>query len=260
MTGEPQSLVLLVTALIFTCLLALRGRTRKARTARTLNRALHELRRPLQVLALTSPGGRSLSEATGSDPGFRRVISGASLHDPVEQAIRALAELDRAINGGPGSRTRSELVAVKLMADACVRRWLPRARLAGCELGLRWSGQDVLVRGDGLALAAALENLILNAIEHGGSGIEVSGSADARSVTVAVSDTGLSDRRESSANRPDPGDEGRRGHGLEIATETIRAHGGKLDLDLGPDGSRATIVMPLARVGTTSGKRVRVNW
>lgn len=250
----------MITGLVFACLVTLRGRSRKIRTVRALNRALHELRRPLQALALAPPGGRPLTGAAVPDHGFRRVVSGASLHDPVKQAIRALAELDRAINGGPGSPARSELVAVKLMADACVRRWLPRARLAGCDLALRWSGQDVLVRGDGLALAAALENLILNAIEHGGGRIEVSGAADARSITVVVSDSGQCDDLIRPAVQPRPGVEASHGHGLEIATETVRAHGGKLEADFGTEGSRVAVVLPLARVGTTAGKRVRVNW
>lgn len=257
MTGEPQGLVMLVTAFGFACLLALRLRSRRVRTVRSLNRALHELRRPLQALALVSPGGAAADDRAAG--GFRRVVAGPALHDPVRQAIRALAELDRTINGGPGSRPKSELVAVKLMADGCVRRWLPRARLAECELALRWSGQDVLVRGDGLALAGALENLILNAIEHGGDRIEVSGSADGRSVALAVTDTGPSDR---SPDRETPRPEGsaRHGHGLEIAEETIRQHGGRLERDFGPSGSRAAFVLPLARVGSASGRKVRVNW
>jgi signal transduction histidine kinase len=222
-----------------------------------LNRALHELRRPLQALALVSPGGAASGDRAAV--GFRRVVAGPALHDPVRQAIRALAELDRTINGGPGTGPKSELIAVKLMADGCVRRWLPRARLADCRLALRWSGQDVLVRGDGLALAGALENLILNAIEHGGDRIEVTGAADGRSVALAVTDTGSADR---SVDRevPRPDGAARHGHGLEIVEETIRQHGGRLEKDLGPSGSRVALVLPLARVGITSGRKVRVNW
>lgn len=182
------------------------------------------------------------------------------MHDPVKQAMRALAELDRAINGGPASKARSELVAVKLMADACVRRWLPRARLAGCELGLRWSGQDVLVRGDGLALAGALENLILNAIEHGGNRIEVWGSTDGRSVTLSVVDSGHVGLPSTGARRDGRLGGERHGHGLKIVEETARGHGGRLDVALDPNGSRAVLVLPLARVGSVAGRRVRVNW
>lgn len=260
MTGEPQGLGLLITAFAFALFLALRGRSRRVRTARSLNRALHELRRPLQALALGAPTGQAVIDPVRAEPGFLRVVSGASLHDPVKQAMRALAELDRAINGGPASKARSELVAVKLMADACVRRWLPRARLAGCELGLRWSGQDVLVRGDGLALAGALENLILNAIEHGGNRIEVWGSTDGRSVTLSVVDSGHVGLPSTGARRDGRLGGERHGHGLKIVEETARGHGGRLDVALDPNGSRAVLVLPLARVGSVAGRRVRVNW
>jgi signal transduction histidine kinase len=257
LTGEPQGLVVLVTALGFACLLAIRVRYRRARTIRSLNRALHELRRPLQALALVSPGGTASGDPATA--GFRRVVAGPALHDPVRQAIRALAELDRTINGGSEVRPKSELVAVKLMADGCVRRWQPRARLAGCQLALRWSGQDVLVRGDGLALAGALENLILNAIEHGGDRIEVSGAAHGHSVLLAVTDTGPVGR---SADREAPrqGEAARHGHGLEIVGETVRQHGGRFERDFGPSSSRVSVTLPLARVGAVSGRKVRVNW
>ena len=50
-----------------------------------VNRALHEARRPLQAIALSLPAG----------PG--RMTPAL----PVWQAIRALGEVDRQINGGP---------------------------------------------------------------------------------------------------------------------------------------------------------------
>lgn len=188
--------------------------------------------------------------------------------EPVRQAISALALLDRQINGaGRGGRGtgRSELVAVRLMADACVRRWLPFARLAGSDLRLSWTGPDVLVRGDGSALAGALENLISNAIEHGGSRIEVSGMAIGRKVRLVVTDSGTDSRSAGGPGSSIPGaedlaDVAGHGHGLEVVRETVSEHRGKFETEYGPLRSEAVIVLPVSPARRTGVNGVKVNW
>ena len=263
MPAEAWAAILLATAL------AAVGRWRRTRRRVALNRALHEIRRPLQALALLAAGPVTAGHGGGTR------LSGPladPVSDPVRQAISAVSELERELNGGPRVvAPRPETIACRLMADACVRRWQSRARLSGASITLEWSGADVLVRGDGAALAAAIENLIVNAIEHGGPRVIVSGRSVGRRVRIEIRDDGCAARSEE--RRDSPAEilarlrgRGVHGHGLAIATETIGAHGGTLETKFGEDGSGSvvTIVLPAAPRRTTAPERstspVRVNW
>ncbi|HKQ17021.1 MAG TPA: hypothetical protein VJS87_00650, partial [Solirubrobacterales bacterium] len=124
---------------------------RDARRARRMNRAMHELRRPLQAIAL---GLESASPDLGG--------AGACL----EQARAALRDLDAIVNGG------AERVTVR------------RARIADVLEGLerRWSFADVAVEracpeaeidADLTRLGAALDNLVVNALRHGSGVVTV---------------------------------------------------------------------------------------
>ncbi|MGK2955571.1 MAG: ATP-binding protein [Solirubrobacterales bacterium] len=235
---------------------------RGAQRRMALNRALHEIRRPLQALALssveTAPAGRLPGRQPNARPGDPLVITGS-----IWQAIRALGDLDRQLNGVPGQRASSELFACRLMVDACVRRWQSRAHLAGSTIELRWAGPDALVRGDGTAISGAVENLILNAIEHGGPAITVNGLTFGKWVRVEVIDSGR--REQAPANpevtRPESRSERRRhGHGLEVVRSVAADHDGRLDLELSEDGSKAVFVLPASSNIPARGVPVRVNW
>ncbi|MEX0620691.1 MAG: sensor histidine kinase [Solirubrobacterales bacterium] len=251
--------------LVFVLMLLAGQRWRLSRRRDALNRALHEIRRPLQALALLppvalAPGGPQLSPGRMGTARFR-----GSVTEPVLQAIAAVGDLDRELNGGPRASRRSEMIAARLMTDGCVRRWRSRAALSGARIALLWSGPDVLVRGDGVGLAAALENLIVNAIEHGGPEIEVSGRAVGGRVRIVVKDNGVDGRP---AGRPDAPAEtlarltgkGRHGHGLAIAVRVAQEHGGRLETDFSRRGSEVTLLLPKASRSSGSTSAVRVNW
>ncbi len=188
-----------------------------------------------------------------------------SVTEPVLQAIAAVGNLDRELNGGPPAGRRSELVATRLMADGCVRRWRSRAALSGARIELLWGGPDALVRGDGVALAAALENLIVNAIEHGGPEIEVSGRAVADRVRIVVKDSGAEARP---AGKPDSPVEtlarlsgrGSHGHGLAVAEQVARDHGGRLETVFSGGGSEVTLLLPKSSRSKGNSSAVKVNW
>lgn len=240
------------TALAFTLMILAGGRWRDCRRRNALNQSLHEIRRPLQALVLLSPAGRGPLPAGGP-----RV----SMAEPVLQAMSAVGDLDRELNGGPAAAKRSETIAARLMADGCVRRWQSRAALVGGRIELSWSGPDVLLRGDGVALAAALENLIVNAIEHGGPEVSVSGCVIGRRVRIEVSDNGV-DGRPAGRLRTPAGKRGRgnHGHGLAVAERAVSEHGGRLDTAFDSGGSRVAIVLPRATRSPGSSSAVRVNW
>src|ERR1700742_1564481 len=79
---------------------------RDGRRRTVLNERLHELRRPLQALALMAPRGVAPDDGDG----------------PVEMASAALAALEREINGERGAGGTA-LVAVRPLFEAARRRW-----------------------------------------------------------------------------------------------------------------------------------------
>ena len=227
------------------------GREARRRTA--LNRALHEVRRPLQALTLALPAGSRVER--------RPAASSLGL------AISALADLDRIVNGrkpadsGEGCRgcgpvaLRSGPIPCRDLVAAAVRRWRARARLAGASIDFEWQADGVVVNGDRAAISQAVDNLIVNAIEHGGGRITVGGTARAGRLLISVCD-----------RRPEAPDEGpgrqrydgspgqviarllggsRRGHGLPVVRRTATEHGGRFVLYRGERGATAVLELPL---------------
>ncbi|MBK5220917.1 MAG: HAMP domain-containing histidine kinase [Thermoleophilia bacterium] len=205
--------------------------TRRRRAA--LNEAVHELRRPLQALALVEAGsGES-----------------AALEHSVQLAAAALERLDREINGGAPGDARAPL-RVRPLLESAVARWRRRADLAGGSLELRWRAGDAVVNGDRCGMLQALDNLVLNAIEHGGSRIVVEATSADAGVRVSVLDFGGSPRAR--RRRPGPAElaarisgRNRHGHGLRLVRRTATAHGGSFDLRRSATGTEAVLQLPL---------------
>lgn len=205
-----------------------------------VNRALHEARRPLQAIALSLPAG----------PG--RLTPAL----PVWQAIRALGEVDRQVNGGAPDQLRPEPIACRLMTEACVRRWQSRARMTGGGIEIRWTGPEAVVDGDPGTLSAAIENLIVNAIEHGGPRIVVRSLVVGRRLRIEVTDNGRSNRSRERSGSPAEviarlRGQDRHGHGLAVVRQTVRAHGGRFEIEIGDEGTVATLVLPCATRAAT---------
>ncbi|HEV7615587.1 MAG TPA: sensor histidine kinase [Solirubrobacterales bacterium] len=205
----------------------------RRRTA--LNRALHEVRRPLQALALTAP-------AVG--PGQEPAILGS-----VQMAATALAQLEREINGSGAAPERRPLLGRQL-AGAAVARWQARTALSGRGLSLRWLAGGATVDGDRDQLAAALDNLIANAIDHGGGEILVEGRPASGGLEIAVTDSGSGSqprarRRYSAQLIARLSGRRRHGHGLRVVRKTVAAHGGDFRLRCSERGTEAVLELPL---------------
>jgi two-component system NtrC family sensor kinase len=205
-----------------------------------LNEALHELRRPLQALALASE---------------REAASPRLVESSVRLATAALERLEREVNGQAGSLAgpRAEVRAQSLV-EAAVGRWQARAGVAGSSLRLGWWAGEAIVVGDGVALSQALDNLIVNAIEHGGPAVTVEARRSGDRLRIIVGDTGRASRPES--RRDTPTDViarlsgGRRhGHGLAVVRRVAAAHGGSFALQRSDSGTLATFELPLANRG-----------
>lgn len=208
---------------------------REGRRRNALNRALHELRRPLQAIALAGA------------PGWRE---DGAVESSVRMAAAALERLDREVNGVRKVPLPPEPIELRALVEAAVRRWRPRAKLAGGSLRLRWRAGRPVLLGDRTALAGALDNLIVNAIEHGGASIWVDARPHRGGVRIVVADSG---RASPSGSRRDVAGEalarlsGRRrhGHGLSVVREAAARHGGRFTLRRSRRGSIAALELPL---------------
>jgi signal transduction histidine kinase len=198
------------------------GRVRAGRRRRSLNERLHEIRRPLQTLALAADAPRP------DGP------------DPLALALAALRDLDREVNGGEMEFERRPVEA-RMIALAACERWRVRAASAGRGIAVRWSCGEMLADVDPLRVSQALDNLIANALEHGGGEITLEGHRHGDRLDLVVRDAGAS-RAHRLRGHADP----RRGHGLRITRRLARAGGGELRLrGLGAGGTVAALMLPL---------------
>ena len=211
---------------------------RAGRRRSALNEALHELRRPLQAIALVGGGPAGLAPPP-------------VLESSVRLASAALERLDAEVNGG-GLQRPKEAVELRPLVEAAVRRWQARARLGGGTLRLRWRAGGAVTIGDRVNLAQALDNLLVNAIEHGGPEIAVDVRPHKGRVRIVVADSGSASRP--AARRGAPGEviarlSGRRrhGHGLAVVRQVATAHGGRFALRCSEQGSLAMLELPQAR-------------
>jgi signal transduction histidine kinase len=232
----------LACPLSLTLAVVLAGRLRANRRRVRLNRALHELRRPLQVLTLAA---------------HTPAPSAETRHGQLELALEALGELDRIVNGRARSRARRIADAGELAREA-VGRWRTPAALAGRRIELRWRAAGSRVACDPAAIARALDNLIANALEHGRGPVLIEGQLRMGRLRLLVSDGvhagavaaapvafGAWPRRGGRGlRRPhDP----RRGHGLRVVAEVAAEHGGRFASCRHDGGACAVIELPLAR-------------
>ncbi len=227
--------LVLSLALVITGQGLLAGRRRMV-----LNEALHELRRPLQALSLALP-------AAAAPEG----------EELTRQAATALVRLEREVNGETIVAAQ-EPVAVASLLAAAVARWAGLARRAGTSLTLCGGGAGASVRGDRDGIERALDNLIVNAVEHGGPQVGVAAEAAGPRLRIVVRDSGTArggerDRR-SGANAPlrlaaalsRLSGRRRRGHGLRLVRRVAAAHGGELRLRRRGNATEAVLELPLA--------------
>ena len=197
---------------------------------RALNRALHELRRPLQALVLMEDGSGRPAAAP----------PGASRRGLLELVTSALQDLDGALNGDPPARPPRRF-SCRESVLASVERWRRQAARTG---GIRvyWDAGPAMIEGDAARLAQALDNLISNALEHGGPPLVVTGARVAGRIRITLAN-GV--RPNGAGRPPDP----RRGHGTRVVSEVARAHGGRFALCQTGNGCVAALELPLAEPG-----------
>lgn len=206
---------------------------RDGRRRASLNEAIHELRRPLQVLALSLPASSGEEEARESS---------------LRMATAALERLDREINGGPMEKGL-EPVEMKGLAEAAVRRWQSAAALRGRGLQLLWRAGELRVTGCEVELAQALDNLINNALAHGAGKVTIEGREVGERLHLEVRNADGSSRARGRRERPDLrrwiGGRHRHGHGLRVVARTAADHGGSFHLRRSKGSTEACLELPL---------------
>jgi signal transduction histidine kinase len=197
------------------------ARVRESRRRRALNRALHELRRPLQALVLSS--------APGQGPGAHAL----------RVALTALDDLDHEINGN-ARRVELRPVDCRALVQPAVERWRGVAAATRRSLVLRWRAGAASVLADPDRVAQALDNLIDNALRHGGLRVYVDADVCAGGVRITVRDSG------GTPQRPPVSRDARHGHGLAVVSRVAAEHGGHFRMLRTPAGATATLELPLA--------------
>lgn len=208
------------------------------RRAELVARASHEVRGPVTAarlaIHLVERRGRVAPHVHAIDLELRR-------------ATRALDDLDAA-RAGRRARDRADLVDVRGLVRDAASAWTPMATARGVRLRVAAPPGAPTVRGDRTRLAQACENLLANAIEHGGGTVEVRAQANHGRVRIEVRDEGpglpapvAELARHARAGR------GHRGRGLAIAADIAARHGGRLAAAPSPRGARVAIELPATR-------------
>jgi signal transduction histidine kinase len=206
-------------------------------------RASHELRGAITAVRL----GLSLGELTA--PRLR------ALELELGRATLALDDLAGIGAGQPRPDAAQQVDFRRLLSDS-IEAWRPAAAQLGRQLSFSWSGTDGLVLGSRPRLAQATDNLIANAIEHGGGTVEIRGRADASEVRVEVLDAGPglpAPVAQLTARKSPP--RGSRGRGLRIAVAVAADHGGRLASAPSDHGARLILTLPVLATASEPGAR-----
>ncbi|HEX5988650.1 MAG TPA: ATP-binding protein [Solirubrobacterales bacterium] len=233
----PLELAELAAGLPFAASFAMAGGIsvlREGRRRSALNEAMHELRRPLQAIALAPPVAAERAVAFESS---------------LRLAVAAVDRLDREINGRPVQQS-VDLVPCRRLVESAVERGRVRASREGRALSLRWEAGDAHLAGDAEELAQILDNLISNGLDHGSGEVAVTVrqiGPDLRFVVLnrkrlrpeGARSSGEGEGARISGRR-------RHGHGLRIVRRAATRNGGSFRLRRRGESCEAVLDLPLA--------------
>ena len=199
---------------------------------------VHEVRSPVAALSAV---GEAVAESEW-DP-----TSGQEL---VRLAVAACQAIERIVMDVAVASVRVEAVDVRAVAREAGTAYAVR----GIDIALDVGGGVIQVDGDAVRLRQVLDNLLANAVGHGGaSGVVVQVSADDDAVRLTVTDAGPGIPADDLSRifelgvRLDEVTSGT-GLGLALARTLAEAHGGELTVvsEVGV-GTTFTLVLPAGR-------------
>jgi signal transduction histidine kinase len=230
--------------LAFVAAVAAAALVRHALAARgeAVARACHEVRGSLTAARL--------GLEWGSPPSAGSRLRAIELE--LERAAAALDDLQEVDRKRVGEDGVPGVVDVQAWLSDSVEAFRPLAEACAIELRLEFVAPLGRIRGRRARLAQASDNLIANAIEHGGSPIRVLAGVVGDRVRIEVADggPGLPAPMSELVRRPRVGwrrrQGGRRGRGLAIARDAVVEHGGALSALNAGGGARLVVELPLA--------------
>ena len=195
---------------------------------------VHEVRSPVAALS-------AVSEAI-AEPGH----DGAAQRDLVRLAVAACRAIERVVVDVAIASVRLG----PLDLDTVVREAVASHVLRGDDVGLEGGAEPLLVDGDPVRLRQVLDNLVANALVHGGGAAVVRAArAVDGTVHVSVSDAGPGVPIDEQETVFEPGFRGSAspgtGLGLALVRAIVEAHGGSVSVDSAPGGGATfTIALP----------------
>jgi signal transduction histidine kinase len=218
---------------------ALLARRLALRRRRELSGPLHELRGSLAAIQL----GLFALERRGAATLVADRID--AVRTQAERAHVAVEDVDDIRFGRRCSSSRLELIDAGALVRRRVAAWSGLAEARRRVVELRWPIGPAVVRADEARIGQALDNLVVNALDHGGGVVRVTGVLTAGTIRVAVADQGPGIGRSLRQAMGSPW-QSRHGHGLAVAARVAELHGGRLTATTGRIGSRVEIELPLA--------------
>jgi signal transduction histidine kinase len=196
---------------------------------------VHEVRSPTAALAAIAT---ALEETEVDDESLRAFIG---------LALAACRGIERVV----GDAALGPLDLDEVDVGDVARSAVAAAALTGAHVECAVAAGSLVVEGDALRLRQALDNLVANAVTHGGWGgeIRVDARNDGDTVLLSVSDDGVGVAPEHQERIFEPGvrlDPSRPGSGLglAVARAIVESHGGRITVESCP-GEGATFTIAL---------------
>ncbi|SFC92923.1 two-component system, OmpR family, sensor histidine kinase QseC [Thiohalospira halophila DSM 15071] len=226
--------------------LLVRLRHTVARERRFLADAAHQLRTPLAALRTQAQVAREAPDKETRERALDQVVRGT---DRADRLMRQLLTLARFDEDAEHPDQDVDLGSVVADAVAAVRR--ENEPFAG-GIELHPPDHPVRIRGDGPALEEMVRNLLENAVQYGSSERPISVRLEASPLRVTITDHGPGLPPEERKRvmerfyRPEGSPGSGSGLGLPVANRMAALHGGRVRLEVNPEGHGLMVVVDLA--------------